>query len=190
MDPIVASIVAGGIISNVGNIIEARKNRKFQERMSNTAHSRQVADLRNAGLNPMLSANSGASTPGGGQASIENPVPEAVAASTARQQAAANIAQSAAQADQATANAAATRASIPGIKAESKMKEQLGKKASQGMGAVSTAVEAAKELDVPTLPPSSGFKHTQPIPRNPNKKGQTFQERWDMLRKLDSIKEK
>lgn len=53
------------------NSTEAQKNRDWQETMSNTAYTRAMADMRNAGLNPILAAgNGGASSPGGGQGSI------------------------------------------------------------------------------------------------------------------------
>lgn len=44
----------------------AKRQMRFQERMSNTAHQRQMKDLRRAGINPMLSAKlGGASSPSG-----------------------------------------------------------------------------------------------------------------------------
>lgn len=54
------------------NAAEAAKNRDWQERLSNSAHQREVADLKKAGLNPVLSSNlAGASTGSGASASSD-----------------------------------------------------------------------------------------------------------------------
>lgn len=51
------------------NAQQAAANREWQERMSNTSHQREAADLEAAGLNRILSLGKGASTPGGSTAS-------------------------------------------------------------------------------------------------------------------------
>lgn len=89
MDPVTLGLGAGALTSALGffgqsqanqaNLRIAREQMKFQERMSSTAHQRAVADLRKAGINPILAAGSQASAPGGASATMQDPIGPAVA---------------------------------------------------------------------------------------------------------------
>lgn len=78
--------LAAGGLSALGSIgssaiaaYSANKQQQFQERMSNSAHQREMKDLKAAGLNPLLTGKYGGSgTPPGTSITPENPLKGAV----------------------------------------------------------------------------------------------------------------
>lgn len=114
---LIGATVAGGIYSNWSSARQASKQRKFQERMSSTAHQRQVKDLKLAGLNPILSAGgSGASSPGGAMGKVENPLKDAPTSAIALKQLEQNAPVAAGAAESSVQQAKKTAADTDAVK--------------------------------------------------------------------------
>jgi hypothetical protein len=81
------SLISGGLgllgqrSANKANSAQAARSMAFQKEMAQNAHQYEVADLKKAGLNPLLSATGGkgASASGGAQAKIESTANSAMA---------------------------------------------------------------------------------------------------------------
>lgn len=114
-----ASGIGGNLIADAANRDMWVKQKKYQTYMSNTAHQREVRDLRKAGLNPILSATGGA-----GASSPNAPSWEGSQAG---------------KAGEATASAIQNAAVIDNLDADSALK-----KAQQGQANSATAVNTTE----------------------------------------------
>lgn len=94
----------------------AREQMRFQERMSGTAHQREVADLRKAGLNPILSVSRGSSSPGGAMPNIKSIAEGSASSAMSAPRLAADLAS-------IKANTQLSKAALPGAMANSAIAE-------------------------------------------------------------------
>lgn len=86
MNPALIPLITAGV-TGLFSAASAERQMRFQERMSSTAVTRQMRDMRRAGVNPQLAGRmGGASTPSGESGEFSDPGPNIVSARVAKEQ--------------------------------------------------------------------------------------------------------
>lgn len=147
----------------------SQQQMEFQREMSNTAHTREVADLRNAGLNPILSANHGASSPSGSMAVLSNPYDTLAndAVNSAKQYAEQSLNKELIKTQKANQTATYAQANLSNAQAMSLVAQQpqkdFWKQIWQGAGGVLSSAKSAITFDDRRWWENEKTRYSQPV---------------------------
>jgi len=140
--------VVGGIASawgqkkaNEANINMSREQMAFQERMSNTAYQRSMADMKEAGLNPMLAYNKGGASSPTGAAIPQSSITKDINAHSAAQ-----LALTASQVAKTEAETERIKTQTDIMDPAAKLAAELGTSATQIGNSIASGVITLKDL--------------------------------------------